>query len=117
MGALGGAMAGYLLSNDKLREELAKAKDAESAAKTLGKHLQQDGSKIAKDVQAFVKSEDVQNNLSQAKKFAASKFKDARKSVEEMMKKGTKKAGSFMTGSKSSKKPAGKKKGFEEKNV
>lgn len=106
-------MAGYLLSNDKLREELAKAKDAESAAKTLGKHLQQDGSKIAKDVQAFVQSDDVQQNLGKAKKFAAEKFKDARKGVEEMMKKGTKKAGSFMTGSK--KKPAAKKK--EEKNA
>ena len=34
LSTLGGAMGGYLLSNKKLREELMKAKDAETAAKT-----------------------------------------------------------------------------------
>lgn len=96
MGALGGALAGYLLSNDKLRNDLKKAKDPEAAAKLLGKHLQADGSKIAKEVQTFVKSDDVQDNIKKAKKFATDKFKEARKGVQEMMQKGVKEAGKSM---------------------
>ena len=49
LGAIGGALGGYLLSNDKLRTDLQRAKTPEAAAKLLGKHLQQDGSKIAKE--------------------------------------------------------------------
>lgn len=90
---MSGALAGYLLSNDKLRGELKKAKTPEQAAKVFGKHLQSDGTKIAKEVKEFVESDDVQKNLKKAKKFAQEKFQDAKKSMKVMVKKGEKEAG------------------------
>jgi hypothetical protein len=92
LGAMGGALAGYLLSNEKLRGDLKKAKNPEVAAKLLGKHLQEDGSKIAKEVKEFVESDDVQKNLTKAKKFATAKFKEAKKSMDVLVKKGEKEA-------------------------
>lgn len=78
-------MAGYILSNKKLRESLAKAKDADDVAKLLGKHLQRDGKKIAKQVKEFVDSEDVQNNIKKAKSFATKKVNDAKDELSELM--------------------------------
>ncbi len=92
LGTLGGAMAGYILSNDKLRNELSNAKDPEAAAKMLGAHLSRDGKKIATEVKSFVESDDVQKNLKKAKTFAQKKFDEAQKSMKSMMKKGTKSA-------------------------
>ena len=40
LGTLGGATAGYLFSNKKLRDQLSGAKDAEEAARILGVALQ-----------------------------------------------------------------------------
>ena len=79
LGTLGGAVAGYLFSNSKLREELADAKDAEAAGKILAKHLQQDGKKLGSEVKKFAQSPEVRNNLQKAKKFVsvhAKKLKD-----------------------------------------
>jgi hypothetical protein len=90
LGSLGGALAGYLLSNEKLRTELSKSKDAESAAKTLGMHLSRDGKKLAKEVKTFVESDDVQKNFKKAKSFAGKKFDEAQKGLKSAMKKGTK---------------------------
>jgi hypothetical protein len=92
LGAMGGAIAGYLLSNDKLRLELKKAKNPEAAAKLLGKHLQSDGQKIAKEVKEFVESDDVQKNISKVRKFATSKFKEAKQNMKVMVKQGEKQA-------------------------
>lgn len=92
LGALGGALGGYLLSNDKLRHELSKAKTPESAAKTLGKHLQSDGKKLAKEVQDFVQSPDVQRNLKKAKHYATGKLKEAKKQVQSYVAVGKKEA-------------------------
>jgi uncharacterized membrane protein YkoI len=92
VGALGGTLAGYLFSNQTLRDQLANAKDAEAAAKILGKHLSHDGKKIAKEVQAFVKSDEVQHNLTKAKKFAEQKLDLAKREVMEMMDSGVKEA-------------------------
>ena len=92
VGALGGTFAGYLFSNQKLREQLAGAKDPEAAAKILGAHLSKDGKKIAKEVQEFVKSDEVQKNLSKAKKFAGKKFDEAKKELSTMVEAGTKQA-------------------------
>lgn len=89
MGAVGGAMAGYLLSNDKLRQELMTAKTSEDAAKSLGKHLSTDGKKVAVEMQKFAKSDDVQKNVNKAKKFALSKWSEAQKSMKGLMKKST----------------------------
>ena len=92
LSTLGGAMGGYLLSNKKLREELMKAKDAETAAKTLGKHLQRDGKKIAGQVREFVGSEDVQLNIAKAKQFAKKKADEARRELSQLVACGKNKA-------------------------
>ncbi|MBI3618522.1 hypothetical protein HY213_00630 [Candidatus Peregrinibacteria bacterium] len=119
IGALGGAMAGYLLSDEKLRKELVNAKNPEKAAKALGKHLQRDGALIVKDVQAFVTSDDVQQNLQKAKKFAKAKFTEAKKGVESIVKQGSKRAGTFVKSTVSGTKSGGKKaaKKFRETSV
>jgi hypothetical protein len=110
MGALGGALAGYLISNDQLREELGKAKTSEDAAKLLGKHLQKDGKKVMKEVQQFAKSPVVTDNYKKAKKFATEKYNEVSKNVQSFVKEGSKKAGSAMkstakTAAKKGKKP------------
>ena len=84
IGALGGAMAGYLFSNKKLREELTSAKDAETAARLLGKHLQHDGKKLAAQAQDLIESEDVQRNWKKAKTYAQETFQTARKELTKM---------------------------------
>ena len=118
VGALGGALGGYLLSNAKLRESLSNAKDPEDAAKLLGKHLQQDGKKLAKDVQAFIESKEVQQNLSKAKKFAVKQAGEARKQIEGFMKQGQASASKSMKkGMKSVKKAVKKAKGFSSENI
>ncbi|MBI1812534.1 hypothetical protein HY285_00005 [Candidatus Peregrinibacteria bacterium] len=119
IGALGGAMAGYLLSDEKLRKELVNAKNPEKAAKALGKHLQRDGMLVVKDVQAFVTSEDVQQNLQKAKKFARAKFREAKEGVESLVKESSKRAGTFVKSTVSGTKGGGKKgaKNFRETNV
>ena len=85
IGTLGGAMAGYLFSNQKLRKDLAEAKDAETAARLLGKHLQQDGKKLAVQAQEFVESDEVQKNWKKAKTYAQETFEVARKELTKLV--------------------------------
>ena len=92
LGTLGGALAGYILSNDKLRQKMVDAPNAEAMAKMLGQQLTKDGKKIAKEVKVFVESDDVQKNLKKAKVFASRKLGVAQKKLEGMMKKGAKEA-------------------------
>ncbi len=106
LGALGGAMAGYVFSNTKLREELADAKDAEAAGKILAKHLQKDGKQIGKEVQSLVKSDAVQDNVKKAKEYANEQFKKVKGDLQGMMNKTAKKA---TTSAKSATKKAAKK--------
>ena len=89
---LGGAMAGYLFSNKNLRDELTNAKDAEAAAKSLAKHLQKDGKKLATEMQKFVDSDDFQENVTKAKKFAKEKGEQAKKELQSVVKKSQAKA-------------------------
>jgi hypothetical protein len=91
LGALGGAMAGYLFSNDKLRKELAEAKNADDASKILGKHLAQDGKKIGGEVKKFVDSDMVQDNMAKMKTYAQDYFDKAKTEVTDMVKKAEKK--------------------------
>ncbi|MBP9750302.1 MAG: hypothetical protein KBC95_00470 [Candidatus Peribacteraceae bacterium] len=90
-GALGGAMAGYLFSNDKLRKELATAKTADDASKILGKHLAQDGKKIGGEVKKFVDSDMVQDNMSKMKTYAQDYIEKAKDDVAALMKSAEKK--------------------------
>ena len=87
LGTLGGAFGAYLLSNTKLRKQLANASDAESAAKILGRHLQDDGKKVAKEVKHFVQSDEVQTNLKKLQKYAVHSFDSAKKEVQALVKK------------------------------
>lgn len=85
IGALGGAMAGYLFSNQKLRKDLSMAKDAESAARLLGAHLQRDGKKLALQAQDFIGSDEVQKNLRKAQDYAEQTFVTARKELMKLV--------------------------------
>lgn len=85
IGTLGGAMAGYLFSNQKLRKDLSEAKDAETAARLLGKHLQQDGKKLALQAQQFVESAEVQQNLKKAQKYTRETFETARNELMKLV--------------------------------
>lgn len=92
LGTLGGAMAGYVFSNTKLRDELSKAKDAEAAGKVLAKHLQHDGKQIGKEIQQFVKSDVVQQNLKKAKAYVNTNAKKLRSDLKGMIEEGGKRA-------------------------
>ena len=92
LGTLGGALAGYILSNEKLRQKMADAPNAEAMAKMLGEQLTKDGKKVAKEVKVFVESEDVQKNLKKARAFASKKLGVAQKELEKYTKKGMKEA-------------------------
>lgn len=89
---LGGAMAGYLFSNKKLRDELTNAKDPETAAKSLAKHLQKDGKKLATEMQKFMDSEEFQKNMNKAKKYAKETGDKAKKELQAAVQVGQKKA-------------------------
>ena len=95
LGTLGGAMAGYILSNEKLRKQMAAAPNAEAMAKMLGEQLTKDSKKVAKEVKIFVESDDVQKNLHKAKAYASKKLGVAQKELEKLVKKGAKQAGKY----------------------
>lgn len=92
IGALGGALAGYVFSNAKLREELSHAKDAEDAAHILGKHMQHDGKKLGKHVTEFIQSDDVQRNVRKAKAFVQRSVDGATKEIRALTHEGKNRA-------------------------
>ncbi len=93
LGAMGGAMAGYVFSNKTLREELTKAKDAEAAGKVLAKHLAKDGKQVGHEVKRFIESDEVQENLTKAKKYAMDQAKELQKNAMALVKEGQKQMG------------------------
>jgi len=115
LGSIGGAMVGYLFSNKKLRDDLGKSKDAEEAARLLGKHLQKDGKSFAKQVRDFIESEEVQSNMTKAKKLTAEKFQEVQKELRGAMGTVTEKAKS--TGRKTAKKDGRKAKSTARKTA
>lgn len=100
LGAMGGAMAGYVFSNKTLRDELSKAKDAEAAGKVLAKHLAKDGKQVGGELKRFVESEEVQENLTKAKKYAMEQAKELQKNAMALMKEGQKQMGIATKGAK-----------------
>jgi hypothetical protein len=93
LGAMGGAMAGYVFSNKTLRDEITNAKDAEAAGKILAKHLAKDGKQVGNEVKKFIESDEVQNNLVKAKKYALDQAKELQKNAMGLMKEGQKQMG------------------------
>lgn len=92
LGTLGGAMAGYLFSNKKLRDQLSSSKTADEAGKILAEHLQKDGQQIGHEVRKFVQSDAVQDNLSKAKTLAQQYAKKVQVDMKSFMKKAPKAA-------------------------
>ncbi len=95
LGAMGGAMAGYVFSNKGLRDELAKAKDAEAAGKVLAKHLAKDGKQVGNEVKKFIESDEVQDNLQKAKKYAMEQAKELQKNAMALMQQGQEEVASY----------------------
>ncbi|MBI3336901.1 hypothetical protein HYZ98_05065 [Candidatus Peregrinibacteria bacterium] len=87
IGTLGGAVAGYVFSNSRLRDELADAKNAEDAAKILGKHLQRDGKKVGDQVRDFLDNPDVQKNVEKTKAFVQRSLAGMQKEITRVVKK------------------------------
>ncbi len=85
LGALGGAMAGYLFSNEKLRSELSEAKDAEAAGKILAKHLQTDGKQVGHEIKRFATSPEVKDNMVKAKKYVQKQAKKLQSDMKTFM--------------------------------
>lgn len=100
LGTLGGAMAGYVFSNKKLRTELQGAKDAGAAAKILGKHLAEDGETVAKEAKRFAEQHNLDSKIADGKKYAQKYYESAKDEVQKYIGakskqavKGVKKAG------------------------
>lgn len=102
LGSVGGALAGYVFSNKKLRNELMAAKDANAAARILGKHLSSDGGQVAKEVKQLAMQHHWDDKVAEGKKYvmdyykssakeAQKMFEHARKEAMKMVKKTTKK--------------------------
>lgn len=87
LGTLGGAVAGYVFSNTKLRDDLAKAKDAETAGKIFAKHLKQDGEQIGHEVMKFAKSDVVQDNMQKAREYVKDNARTMQKQLKTMISK------------------------------
>jgi hypothetical protein len=93
LGTLGGALAGYVFSNNKLRKELTEAPDAAAAAKVLGKHLAADGQTVAKEVGDLAKQYHLDERLDDGKKYALKYYNSARKELTKFVTKQATQAG------------------------
>ncbi len=92
LGTLGGALAGYVFSNNKLRGELLSAKDAESAAKILGKHLSKDGEIVAKEVKQLAEQHNLDEKIAEGKKFVQKYYDTAKSEAKKYVNLGLKEA-------------------------
>lgn len=85
LGSLGGAMAGYVFSNKKLREQLVNAKDSTAAAKILGKHLSEDGQAVAKEVRQLAEQHNLDEKVADGKKYVQTYYKSAKDEVQKFL--------------------------------
>lgn len=85
LGSLGGALAGYVFSNGKLRKELMDAKDAGEAAKILGKHLSQDGQVVAKEAKHLAQEHHLDDKIADGKKYVQEYYKSAKGEVQKFV--------------------------------
>ena len=92
IGALGGALGGFVLSNKKLRNQLGEAKTKKEAAKILGEAIQKSGSELANDTKKLLESEEVQSKLKNFKEFANEKWADLQTEVSGIAKRAVKTA-------------------------
>ncbi len=85
LGSVGGALAGYVFSNNKLRSELMKAKDTTAAAKILGNHLAKDGQAVAKEVQQLAEHHHLDAHIAQGKKYVTKYYNSAKGEVQKFV--------------------------------
>ncbi len=85
LGSVGGALAGYVFSNNKLRSELMKAKDTAAAAKILGKHLAEDGQTVAKEVQQLAEQHHLDAHIAHGKKYVKNYYDSAKDEVQKFL--------------------------------
>ena len=81
LGSLGGALAGYVFSNSKLRKEMMEADDPTVAAKILGRHLASDGQVVAKEVKHFAQQHHLDDKVAEGKKYVAKYYESAKGEV------------------------------------
>ncbi|MSR68053.1 hypothetical protein EXS65_04525 [Candidatus Peribacteria bacterium] len=82
LGSVGGALAGYVFSNNKLRSEMMKAKDTTAAAKILGSHLAKDGQTVAKEVQQLAEQHHLDQHIAHGKKYVKDYYDTAKDEVQ-----------------------------------
>jgi hypothetical protein len=85
VGSLGGALAGYVFSNNKLRKELMDAKDTAAAAKILGKHLSADGHVVAKEARQFAEEHHLDKHVAKGKKYVKNYYDNAKDEVQKFL--------------------------------
>ena len=85
--ALGGALGGYVLSNEKMRHEMAEAPDVTEMAKTFGSHLASDGKKVTRELRSFVGHQNVRGKLKSAGTYATARLHGARRRLTRTAKK------------------------------
>jgi hypothetical protein len=74
LGAISGLFGGILVGNKHLRQRLADAKDAKSAAKIFGEELKKGGKEFAKETKEWARREEVQSWWRKMKKGAMKNF-------------------------------------------
>ena len=85
LGSVGGALAGYVFSNNKLRSELMKAKDTTAAAKILGNHLAKDGQLVAKEVKQLAEHHHLDAHIAHGKKYVTKYYNSAKDEVQQFL--------------------------------
>lgn len=93
--ALGGAVLGYLASNQNLREELTKAKGPDAARKILASHLQKDGKRIGREIRSFLESAHVQKKIRGAQTLLQQQWQKAEGELHHLFDKGKHEAKKF----------------------
>ncbi len=76
---VGSTAAWYILSNKKLRAELATAQNPDETIKILGHHLGRDCQTIGKAVHEWVHSDEVQETITRAKEVKDQTLDSAKK--------------------------------------
>ncbi len=85
LGTVGGAMAGYVFSNKKLRNEMMGAKDSSEAAKILGKHLSNDGQIVAKEVRQLAEQHGLDDRIADGKQYVQEYYTSAKDEVQKFL--------------------------------
>ena len=80
------------MSNKRLRDKLAKAKNKKEAAHILGEAIQKSGTDLAHEAKKWAESEDVQTKVSKWKKMATKKWDEVQSELAKATKQATKKA-------------------------